>query len=353
MSSKELNDILFSAQNAMKTMEQDIRLTKNHMEELIKIINTVNEYNQQKLGELLDKIANASEQNNFSGAENRIVFSMKTDLIGKFDMFGLSIHPKFLRKPVNIFNLDTSRGPIFVDNMDVYINDKKSDAMKNALKHIHVYGKTPAYLELDEPEFTLEIVVDRNNLLGNTRFNTIEIAPILAGSFDIKELRIYDIHNQDMATPDCTIKSLNNCPTMRFLLNEPYELLKAQFDIKINYRNKDGKYPFGLHGLYFLDADYDPDSYVIAKIEKKQYIETVSDDIYIKNQYASYKTAATDEGIKYYLSYVNGSLEYEITPSTAKTENVIPRNTKEIYAYVPLKNCSILAMEISKIKTRD
>lgn len=351
MSSKDLNKILMNAQNTIDSVKNDMNDLIRHTDYKMGILRNEQEYALSKIEGISELLNKSSDHHQLKGVRNKIVFKHHPNIKGVFDRYGATIHQKFLRPPINIFNLMTVNGPIFRDNMEVRINGEKKEVYKNMLKHHLSNKKEDLFLELASPNATIDIEIDRSNLLGNTDFNVIEINPFLPGSFHIKELRIYDINSQK-EEPDHVIKNLGEIGQSRLVLERKYELSKIEMEIEITFQNSVGKYPFGLKHLYFLNADFDPDSYVIAKIEKSNYIETISEEIFIHDQYGKRLTNTKDEGIKLYLNEENGILEYELETSKHHEERPIAQNTNSFFVRMPLKHSAVYSIEFDKIKTR-
>lgn len=353
LTSKDLNGILAKAQWQIAQMQTDVDAIKTDMSEKLNVLKNEQEY---ALGELLRMstvLGDGQDGSQFVGVKNKVVLTGGDPLLGAYDAFGTTVHRRFLRQPLNVFNLMTIAGPMFRDNVEVSINGEKREKHKQMLMHVAAKGKGISFGEYDSPNLKLEISVDTDNLLGDTDFNVIEIDPYLAGSFNIKSLKVYDMYRDPASTtPEYEAKDLKRIGPSRFILGRKHELLKLELEIELLFKNAVGKYPFGIKHLYFLNADFNPDSVIIAKFEKNNFVETISEDIFIKDQFGKRATTVNDEDIKLYLSETDGILEYELETSTNSVINTISRNTREFYVRIPLQNSAMVSIEFDRIETR-
>lgn len=353
LSSKDLNQVLQNAQNSIIKMQEDVDAIKADIAEKMIVLKNEQEFALNELLKMSTIINESQDHNKVRGFKNKAVLSTGESLLGTYDKFGAVVHRKFLRQPMNVFNLMTTNGPMFRDNVEVKINDEKRERFKHMLMHTAAAGKGISFGEYNSPNLKLEILVDAGNLLGDTNFNVIEIDPYLAGSFNIKNLKVFEIHRDSTKEePEYAVQNLKRVGPSRFILDRKYELLKLELDIELLFKNSNDKYPFGIKHLYFLNADFNPESFIVAKIEKNNFIETISDDIFIKDQFGRRSTTATDEDIKLYLSETNGILEYELETSNHQMMNTISRNTREFYVRIPLQNYAITSIEFDNIITR-
>ena len=173
----------------------------------------------------------------------------------------------------------------------------------------------------------------------------------MPGSYTINKIDIYtmqDYQAQRLDTPTKSItKNIMNSGTTKIVLNESYYIYKVDFDITINFQNANGKYPFGLHHLYFLRSSYSTNSYVIVKLEKENFITRIDEDIIIYDQYGKHTSNCTNENIEFYMNYVEGELSYQIDTSKGLTQYTIPKNINSIYAKIPInRSISIIKFNI-------
>lgn len=353
LTSKDLNSILHNAQGSIEQMRSDVEHIKSSTIEKMNVLKNEQEYAMNELGKLTKLISDSQDSNRLRGIKNKIVFGGNENLLGIFDQYGSTVHKKFLRTPVNVFNIMTMNGPMFRDNVDVSINEEIREKYKHMLMHTASAEKGIVFSEYNSPNLKLKIEVDRSNLLGDTNFNVIEIDPFLSGSFNITKMRVFDI-NRDITNndPEYEVKDIKKVGPSRFILDRKYELLKIEMDIELLYKNSVGKYPFGIKHLYFLNADFNPDSHLIGKIEKNNFVETISDKIFLRDQFGIRETTATEENIKMYLSESNGILEYELETSKNQVMNSIARNTRSFYVHIPLQYSAMVSIEFDNIETR-
>ena len=350
ISSKEMSEILAQSKESIVNIENDMNATKADLSNKLLVIKNEQEYAIQELASLKELLTDGAGND----LRNKIVFARQSGLGGKYDMFGTTIHPAFTKTPNNIFNFGTSAGAIFKNNANVRINNKVSESAKAMLMHDSIAGKGVAFAEYDSPTLKLEVELNVGDLLGDTAFNMIELAPFLPGSFTINSVEVYKIQSyMTQATlPDLQISQpITKVGASRILLDARYSLYKCVFNITLHYKNRNGKYPFGLRHLYFLNADFNRESYVVARIEKNRFIDWISDDLYVRDQNRQYKSSCAAEGIKVYMSYNNDILEYEVLTSKGLSENIIARNTKELYVKIPLTR-GMISISFDKIADR-
>lgn len=350
MNSRELSNILNESQESIAQIEANMNLMKSDLTSKLAVIKNEQEYSMQELlniQELLNGAAN-------NDLHNRIVFARQSGLAGKYDIYGSTVHPKFVRTPNNIFNFSTAMGPVFKNNANVRINDVPSEKHRAILMHDSIAGKGIAFEEYDLPSIKLEVEVNVGDLLGDTQFNMIEIAPYLPGSFTIESVEVYKIQSYLMQAtlPDYTLTTpINKVGACRIMMDDKYNLYKFIINISVNYKNRNGKYPFGLRHLYFYNAEFDPNSHVIAKIEKSKYIDWVSEDITVRDQQGVYNSTCATLGTKLYMTYEGELLQYEIATSKGLAENIIARNMKELYVKQPLLR-SMMSLEFKDVADR-
>lgn len=324
--SSELMEIFDKANNKLEKAQDSIITTGDAIKKRLVLLNSEYEYLMQAMMEIKSK----TEAGNIS---NKIIFS-GTETYGLFDSYGLSIHPRFAKAPQNIFNFMASTGPIFKNNMTVKVNGVEDSDYTNMLMHDSIDNKDYAIKEYDSDILTIEIAVKQGNTLGDLLLNVLEIQPFLIGSFNIES---FDIYEAGMTTPTHGLDNIKNVSPCRIILDEKATLSKIVFNIKLLYKNSAGKYLFGLKHLYFLNADFEKENYIIAKIEKNKTIDYIYEDVVIHSQYGqNNSTTAKMLGIEFYLSYENGTLSRQIETSTEINPNYISANSKYIYMKVPV-----------------
>lgn len=344
--SKDLMDILENTQSSVSEIKNNIDTIQKEIENRLTVIKNIQEYNNTELYSIEESF------NKMSNDNNTIVLK-RIDLYGTYDVYGNAIHPSFLKTPIDIFNLNSITGKIFKNNMNVTINNITKLEYTNMLKHDSIADKRIVFNEYESPDISIEIEINPNDLLGSTKFNTIEILPYISGSFDINSIEIYTIqdHYINSESPSIVIaNTIQSVGSSRFLLEDTIDLWKIKFNIHINYINASNLYPFGFKHIYFLNGNYNPNSNIIFKVTKDKYIDWISEDIIVHSQNGRYESTCTDENIKLYMNYTSGVLSYEISTSKGLTQNLLNRNVKEFWVSLPIDKSiySITFKEISK-----
>lgn len=347
MSSKDLTNKIQVADSIIDEVRHDLTDIKNDLGKKIQIIHNAERYAAKKMEGLVELTMNNlyAPRNNAS----KIVFGMNDELYGQYQLFGNTIHPEFVRAPRNVFNITTSSGVLFRSNTMCYVDGIYNDDLKEAIKGEGVIDKKPFFEEYVNDTVSLLIEVDRSAMIGDTNFNTIEIVPYLEGSFDIQSIKVREINSMGVISKE--VRDIKRVGKSRIILDRKYQMFGVEITVKLNYQNESGKYPFGLHSLQFLNADYKTDSYVVGSVEKSQYIEYIGNDILIKNDKEEKESTLSDEDISIYVSYRDGVLSGEIEVST--TDQIIPisRNAKKLYLNIPLKE-ALRSVSILEIETR-
>ena len=190
---------------------------------------------------------------------------------------------------------------------------------------------------LDEKnDIKITIAIDKDKILGISKFNLIEIDPYLLKSFDINSIEIYE-DDEKIAYKTNAIKNVGKT---RLVLDKKYEFRKVVFHITPHYEtlNSAGKriIPFGLKHIYFYDADFRNDSYIVIKYDSNKYIDNIKNDLEVLTPFGLIDSTIKEEGIKIYFECNDGKLENEQQP-TMNIKKPIVRNIKTIYFYVPLQ----------------
>lgn len=364
--SKQLMDIMQQSEDKIKKLSSDVASMRLTLDKRLQVMKNIQEYillNQSNLKETVSKGI-------LKDVNNRIVFAQSNIVDGKYELFGTTIQPQFLKRPTNVFNFETSTGATFKDNCSVTMNAVSDPDYRAMLMHDSIPDQAMAFNEFDVPVVELDIKINPEQLLGATSFNTIEIVPYLPGSFDILSIEIYSMqdHMLKNTNPSSQINtqlmSMGDC---RIMTDRRYNLYECKIRFRVNYRNSSGKYPFGLKHIYFLDAEYNPESYVIVKQTQNKFLSMIDDDITVKNtgkfinfvsdkikvidQTGEISTTCKDENIKLYMDYEEGALAYPINTSKGVERNELTRDIKSMYVYVPLVR-STISMTFDKIELR-
>lgn len=355
MSSQEYNNILSEATNKIESISQEMKTIRNDMMKKLNIV----KYEQEYLSLLYDKNIYATQQ------DDTFIFLNNNKYEGLFNGYSSVVHAYFKQTPINVFNLKVINGTesFFRDEVKVTINGVEDDIFKNILKAEDVSDKeiffeeytvnsaiktledgTP--YESKDNIITIAIERDTSKAIGNSKFNIIELDPYLYKSFNIESLNIY---TDESDSPVVTIKDVEKVGKTRFILDKKYELKKVEFTIKTLYSsniNGTEVWPFGIKHLFFLEADFRNDSYIIVDYNSDDYIDEVKDSVEVITATGSRMSSLTEEGIRIYLSNINGMLESEQEPSN-DIKKPIARNLNTIYFHIPLKNESIIGYKFS------
>lgn len=353
MSSQEMNAMMHKTQETLKNMDQSISLLKEDMQSKMRILSTNAEYASQVMEDIYTQLNRSEvEGNTVSGLKNKTAFGINPEIKGLFDSYGSTIHPAFIKAPVNTLNAYTGSSWIYRPTAEVKINGEVKNKNQHILMHDQVAGKSFSLEEYESPYLTLEITVDRGLIMGPMDFNVLEISPFLAGSFDIRHMKVYDIYPEEEDMPDYEARDIMNVGASRIILDKKYALSKIEMSIELHYRNEQGRYPFGLKHLYFLNADFKSGSHVIIPHECSGFVNTVGENVFIHDIFKRRASTASEEGIKFYLELTDGvTPEYEFQTSTYEGQWPLIRNTRNFYVYVPLKD-SLQSVEITDVSLR-
>lgn len=350
---------MIKKENSLKIMESlnkaidDISKMNETLEDIndkintkISIINTCNAYSSSLAQNLM--LVNNGKRN------ERIIFNYEKNKIkgGNYESFGQVVHSKFVSMPTNIFNFLTEIGPIFKDNATVefYKNESEKDykySYSNILKYETDQSKEDVFKIFSENKFTMAVQINIGNITGGTKFNMIEFAPYLPGSFNINQIRIYTVDQylkQDMILPERILSDkIENVGMTRISLDNVYQLYRIEFDIEVTYQ--DNGYPFGLKHLYFYNYASDTESdHIALEVDMEDYIDYVGEGIKIITTNGTVETTASKYGIEYYLFYDKGVFQTKLT-------NPIARNITKFYAKIPLTQ-PLVGIEFTEILVR-
>ena len=349
ITSKDIMDLLETSTESIQSIKDSVNTIESELEKRIQVIKNIQEYALKEMYDLTD-----SFNSGISSSVEDINILTRSELYGIYDIYGTCVQPKLLKTPTDIFNFGSVAGKIFKNNANVKIADVIKESYKNMLMHDSINGKSITFEELDVPDVKIEIEINPNDLLGATSFNTIEILPYIPGSFDITDVKIYTMQEYQTHTSTADLHITNTIPRIsaeRILLDKSRDLWKIEFTVHIRFQNSNGKYPFGLKHLYFLNNNLNPNSNIVFKVSKSDYIDWISEDIIIQDQNGIYETTCSDENIRLYIDYTNGVFSYEIATSKGLTQNSIPRNIKEFWVSMPLDR-SIRSIKFKKIAKR-
>jgi hypothetical protein len=334
----DINGIYAAAEEKVKALESGISATKQDMQKKIKILTYALDYASSFQTKLNNGVyTRGNDIKTFDGAA------------GDFWLYGLTAVPQFIRTPSNVFNLQTAAGAhMFRQDVSAVAKCGKleySDFLES-LKHDSVQDKKISFYEFESDSIVLTVSVDGNNRLGQSKTNLIEIDPFLPGSFDIETITIsYGNSSGMMNFVPAVFNNINSVGQQYIVLDQKYNVDTIEFKLKLKYSvTKNGKkvYPFGLKHLYFRNADFRSDSYAVVRMDRESYIDCIKDKAYVQAATGAYFTTLTDMGIEVYSEYANNILTDRIYPSTDDSVLPIARNTKTLYAKIPMQQGNAL-----------
>lgn len=359
--SKQLMDIMDTTYNKIETLQNDFIEMNENLKTKLSVIRNIQDYEAYKFEELKTLL-----QGGTNDYRNKIVFGRAEadGLIvdGSYSSFGTTIHPRLLNTPTDIFNFKTVTGYTYKDNATVSITpvgteeENKDPKYLGALCHDTIENQPLCFEEFTDNVINISITVSPGELLGSVGFNMIEIVPYLPGSFDISTLEIYSLQGYylNSQVADSTfpnpVKSVGIC---RLLIEDTIDLYRLNMTIKLNWKNPTTeKYPFGLKHLYFLNAAYDPDSYVVVKVPQSKYIDSISEDITVWDQTGKVDATCKTEGIELFYNWSAGVGVDTISTTKGLTINQLARNTREFIFRYPIYR-STTALMFNEIKLRN
>lgn len=319
-------DVFTDAVTKTEEIEKKLDTAKTELDDKISLLDTQYEYALSMLMNLKSRPA---------AADGKIIFG-EVEKYGLFDTFGMTIHPKLSKTPRNLFNYLTTRGYLFKDNVEFDVNEVANEHLKESLKEDSIQSKKLYIDEFDTDILDITIKPDLKTPLGSMKCNVMEILPFLPGSFNIEYINFYSRDNL-IAPAHVLAGGITNVGAQRITLSSKVDVGKIEMRVKLLYKNSKGKYPFGLHHLYFLEANFLPDSYVIVRTDRNKNINYIYDKLSMKTQYGfSSQESSAEWGIRYYASYDGENLSHEIETSTTTDPSYVSANTKTAFIYVPL-----------------
>jgi len=349
LSSKQLMDVLEKTETRVDTLQNNISAMQLELDKQLSIFSNAMEFAAESISRFNEGLLQDESVSNTT-----FILADQEKVDGTYETYGLTVLPYAMANKRNIFNLSTAVGPIYKNNATVYIDEEVSPVFSHVLMHDAIKGKENAFDEMASPEFTLKVTVNPNEAFSAASFNTIELLPYISGSFDITGVRVFTMQDYRAKSTFPTINmdvDLRSAGACRICLEKTVELYSCEIDIKAKFKNAAGKYPFGLKHIYFLNSNYNPDSYMVFKVSRNRYVDWISDDIVIHDQNGIHATTCTDEDIRLYMSYENGVLGSEITPSKGLTQHTLPRNVYDFYVRLPIKK-GIISLKFKTIGER-
>lgn len=358
MSSQEFNNILKNATDKIQTISEEMTAIKNDVQKKLTVI----AYEQEYLGYMNEELSFAAER------DDNFIFLNNGKFKGLYEGYSNVVHCAYKNTPINIFNLRVSGGTqdYFRDEIKVRINDIEDDYFKNILKADTITDKEIFFEEYEasyaintredgtivnevNDVTTIEIERDEASAIGTSKFNVIEIDPYLYRSFDIESIEVYS----DGEEPEVTISDIKNVGKTRFILDKKYVFKKVIFKVKHKYsvdKSVNKIFPFGLKHIFFLEADFRNDSYIIMEYTSEDYINDIDNAIEVVTSTNTRISTMEEEGLEVYLFYVNGVLQTQQEPS-GTIKKPIARNIKTIYIKAPLSGESLIGYRFT-IRTR-
>jgi hypothetical protein len=329
----EVMDIFNEAYDDAKKIGQDIRDTKKVLSEKLELLSAQVEY-------MAGQVSLAGEQ---KGIVEEKIFLADADKVGRYDQFGMTIHPKFVKDPRDLFNFKSTKGYLFKGNVVTKINGEEDLEYTECLKQDTVPSKKYKIKEYDDSNLVLTILPNLKAPLGSLQFNMLEIMPYLPGSFNIESIKVYSRDNLEVETQALEHGIIRVGP-QRIIFSGKTELGKIEIRVRLLYKNAAGKYPFGLKHLYVQEADFEDNCYVFVRADKPKAVSYIYDNVVIKNQYGVDTNASSKEyGIHYYAFFDGETPDREMEVSKPASLNYIATNTKTVFIRIPVET-SLMAI---------
>lgn len=329
------------AEADIKSLTDRLVAVQQNLEQKTAVINRSQQYNAWLLQQIQEHGAVTNS--------DKIVFANEDSILaGAYGIYGQTIHPRFLGF-TDMFNFQTALGPVYKDTATVSINGETKAAFNDILKDDAVSGKQPVFTEYKENAVVLTVAMNSDSVMLDREFNVIELCPFLPGSFTITGITITQQDDTEYEYPG----SIEKAGAMRICFPDKLKLKSVTFRIALSYQTDGGLFPFGFKHILFLNADY-ADSRVIVPVTKKAYIDYISEELVVHDQYGVHNDTAdtcTKWGVKAYLYYNNKQLENEITPLYGANQSYINRNVKTIYVDIPIQT-SLFSLEFKTIGLR-
>lgn len=351
MTSHDFNNILADTEKKISKVNEEISSIKNSIEKKLLTISHENEYNNHCMNEMTLNLSSVTR-------DNTTLILLNNNHKGMYHMYSNVVHAHFKKDPLNIFNLKSikSDSPYFRDEVTVSVNGVSTDHYKTILMADNCDNKEIFFEEFSinatvqnnsigehyidkNNTITISMELDKNKVMGISKFNMIEIDPYLYKSFDIEKIEIF---GEDYDKALFTSNKLERVGKTRIILDKKYDFRKVTLTIEPKYtttRNNVEIIPFGLKHIYFYDADFRNDSYMVVTYNSEEFIDHISNDIKVITPYTIYSSTIKEQGIKIYLDEKDGILENEQEP-TMNIKKSIARNLKRIYFKIPIGNVS-------------
>ena len=339
LSSQEYNDMF---RNANKKFDEEMAkrdILMNNISKKLMIMNYANEFIENKITNFNNTVDYDSKMATFNA-----------EAYGVFNQYGFSVHPKFKNNPIDIFNLKLTTGnTMFKNSLTCKVFKNGNEDGEDNLDYINILmsdnniEKKIIFEELTNESVKIEYELTSASTLGMARFNMIEIDPYIYGAYTIDYIEVYhlsEVSGLIAEKPLKTIYTISNIGKTRIILNEKVKFAKVI--IKFNLANVKTQvnniniYPFGLKHIHFYEADFIDSSAVIVPIRANDYIEYMYNDIILYHAGEPIETTCEYYGIEIYTDYINNTLTGKIGISSDAQAYRIAKNTKVLYAKVPL-----------------
>jgi hypothetical protein len=348
LSSQEYNELFRNASEAfdMEIAKRDLAI--RNMSKKLMIIEYANEFIENKIEFIGEE---AGEVYSSSGYTSKLI-TFNNSLGEIYNQFGHSVHPKFKRDPIDIFNLKLTTGnTMFKNSLICKVNDKEITDENDECYYTNFLvaddsiDKKIMFHEHLSEELKIEYYIDPNNkmTLGTSRFNVIEIDPYIYGAYNVRFIEIFSLSEMNgviSEIPIKTISGINNIGKIRIILDEKVKFSKVVFhfnlsNVRTQKRNQD-VFPFGLKHIHFYEADFLEDSYVIVPIRANDYIEYIYNDIKLYHAGETIDATCDFYNIEIYTDFINNTLTGRVYTSSDAQAYRITKNTKMLYAKIPL-----------------
>lgn len=346
--SHELNNLMYEAQKNVTNVQTVLKESQEKIWNTIGLVQA--EINYQDY--CLEKLKNQPALD----VEALSLYDLND---GVFSNFYYDVHARFIKEPLNLFNVFMpGNAPIyFREDVSLYISvDGKYDDITECLKHESLQ-KRLYYKEFSSNRVKLVLELkDYQKRLGPTRFNIIELDSFLPGSYKIENIVVYRL--KENAQDDNEPIILGSYPFVgknRIVLDQKYQFYRIEFEVIIDYylnRSENIIYPFGLKHIYLYDADFDADSHLIVKYENREPITYVKDDCKIYTNKGMTSTTLSALDIELYLEYNNNTLSLPFEVSTPSRIVELPIRTTTFFARIPLKTDMCLSSIVFNVGTQ-
>ena len=205
LSSQEYNDLFKNARDTFdnELIKRDLAIA--NMTKKLRIMDCANTFIEEKINSI----------NNTAEYDKKLV-TFYNGLNGNFTQYGYSVHPKFKRDPIDIFNLKLTTGStMFKNSLICKVNDKEITDENDECYYTNFLvaddsiDKKIMFHEHLSEELKIEYYIDPNNkmTLGTSRFNVIEIDPYIYGAYNVRFIEIYSLSEMNGLTSEITIKT--------------------------------------------------------------------------------------------------------------------------------------------------